>query len=68
VESWLQLLDAAEYRPILAPLFDKYVEATLEHCARKFRTVVPLPAVSQAQTLCKILDGLLPKASWTDQQ
>jgi dynein heavy chain len=53
------LEEAAECRAVLAGLFDKYVEATLAHCRRAFKTVVPLPAINQAQTLCKILEGLL---------
>lgn len=61
VESWLQSLEAVEYRPILSGLFDKYVEATLQHCRRNFKTVTPLPAVSQAMTICHILEGILPK-------
>ncbi len=32
----------------------KYVEPTLEHCRRNFKTVVPLPAINQVQTLCKV--------------
>ena len=46
---------------MLASLFDKYVEPTLAHCRRAFKTVVPLPAINQAQTLCKILEGVLPQ-------
>ncbi len=34
----------------------------MEHCRRNFRAVVPLPAVSQAATVCQILGSLLPKA------
>ena len=33
----------------------------MEHCRRNFKTVVPLPAVNQAMTVCKILEGILPK-------
>ena len=61
VENWMQALEAQEYKPILVSLFDKYVEPTLAHCRRAFKTVVPLPAINQAQTLCKILEGILPK-------
>lgn len=38
---------AAEYRPLLTTLFSRYVDPCLEHCRRNFKTVVPLPAVSQ---------------------
>lgn len=61
VDSWLEQLDAAEYRAPLGSLFTKYVEVTLEHCRRNFKTVVPLPAVNQVMTICKILEGILPK-------
>ena len=57
----MQALDAPEYKPILASLFDKYVEATMAHCRAAFKAVVALPAVSQAQTVCKILEGILPR-------
>lgn len=40
---------AAEYRPLLTTLFSKYVDATLEHCRRHFKTVVPLPAINQVR-------------------
>lgn len=32
----------------------KYVERTLDHCRRNFHTAVPLPAINQVQTLCKV--------------
>jgi len=37
------------------------VDPTLEFCRRNFKFLVPLPAVNQVQTLCKILEGILPK-------
>ena len=55
-------LEASEFRPLLAVLFERYVETTLEHCRRNFKAVVPLPAVSQAMIVCHILESLLPKA------
>lgn len=30
------------------------MEPTLDHCRRNFKTVVPLPAINQVQTLCKV--------------
>jgi dynein heavy chain len=47
VDSWIEKLEAAEYRPLLAALFTRYVDATLEYCRRNFKTVVPLPAINQ---------------------
>ncbi len=52
---------AAEYRPLLTALFTRYVDVTLEYCRRNFKLVVPLPAICQVMTVCKILDGILPK-------
>lgn len=33
----------------------------MEYCRRTFKSVVQLPYVAQVQTICKILEGLLPK-------
>ncbi|KAF6251999.1 flagellar outer dynein arm heavy chain beta [Scenedesmus sp. NREL 46B-D3] len=54
VDSWIEKLEAVEYRPLLTTLFSRYVDPCLEHCRRNFKTVVPLPAVNQ---------GILPKES-----
>lgn len=40
---------AVEYRPLLTTLFSRYVDTCLEHCRRNFKSVVPLPAVSQVR-------------------
>lgn len=61
VDSWIEKLEVVEYKPLLMSLFSKYVDVTLEHCRRNFRTVVPMPAVAQAQSICRILEGILPK-------
>ncbi len=61
VDSWIEKLEATEYRPLLTTLFTRYVDPTLEYCRRNFKYVVPLPAVSQTMTVCKILEGILPK-------
>lgn len=63
VDSWIERLECAEYRPLLTTLFSRYVDPTLEYCRRNFKSVVPLPAVNQVMTVCKILEGLLPKES-----
>ena len=54
VESWISKLECADYKPLLTTLFSRYVETTLEHCRRNFKTVTPLPAINQVQTLCKV--------------
>ena len=54
VDSWIEKLEAAEYRPLLTTLFTRYVDVTLDYCRRNFKTVVPLPAVNQ---VCGDLQG-----------
>ena len=54
-------MQVTEFKPLLSALFDKYVESTMEYCRRNFKYVVQLPAIAQAQIVCKILDGILPK-------
>ena len=49
VDSWIEKLEAAEYRPLLTTLFSRYVDPCLDHCRRNFKTVVPIPAVSQVR-------------------
>ena len=63
VDSWIEKLEAAEYRPLLQALFTRYVDVTLEYCRRNFKYVVPLPAVNQVMTVCKVLEGILPTES-----
>lgn len=58
-DSWLAGRSSAELRTILTPLFDRYVEPTLEFVRKKCATVVPLPFVNQVETLCKLVEGLL---------
>lgn len=57
VDSWIERLECDDYKPLLTALFSKYVDAALEHCRRNFKTVVPLPAINQVQTLCKVGHG-----------
>ena len=64
VDSWIQKVEASDYRPLLASLFERYVDVSLEYCRRNFTAVVNLPAISQVQTICKILEGFLPKVSF----
>ncbi|KAL4513647.1 hypothetical protein Ndes2526A_g04979 [Nannochloris sp. 'desiccata'] len=58
-DSWLSGHSSPELRAILTPLFDRYVEPTLEFVRRKCATIVPLPFVNQVETLCKLVEGLL---------
>ena len=61
VDSWIEALDVKELKPALSALFHKYVEATMDYCRRTFQMVVQQSLTSQALTICKILEGLLPK-------
>ena len=56
MDSWISQLECADYKPLLTALFSKYIDFTLEHCRRNFKTVVPLPAINQVQTVCKVGD------------
>jgi len=61
VDSWINGLEDKQYVPLLIELFGRYMEKSLEHCRRNFRTLVPIVQVNQAQMVCKILDGIVPK-------
>ena len=61
MDSWIQKIEAQGYRPLLSALFERYVDTTLDYCRRNFKSVVTLPAISQVQTVCKILEGFLPQ-------
>ncbi|KAK9866454.1 hypothetical protein WJX84_011662 [Apatococcus fuscideae] len=63
VDSWIDKLEATEFKPLLTALFAKYVDPTLEHCRRNFKYVTPMPGVSQVMNVCKILEGILPRES-----
>ena len=58
MDSWLKGLDSAEQRALLSSLFDKYINSVMSHCSRTFKTVTPVIPINQAQTVCKILEGL----------
>ena len=61
VDSWIASLECFEHRPVLAALFAKYIDTTVDYCRRNFKTVVPLPLVNQVQTVCKVMEGFLPQ-------
>ncbi len=67
VDSWIDKLEATEFKPLLTALFAKYVDPTLEHCRRNFKYVTPMPGVSQVMNVCKILEGILPRVSIADR-
>ena len=59
-ESWTQSLENKEYAPILMEFFEKYVERSLEHVRRNFKTIIPISSVNIVSTICKILAGVIP--------
>ncbi|DBB00312.1 TPA: Dynein beta chain, flagellar outer arm [Trebouxia sp. C0004] len=61
VDSWIEKLDVADLRPLLSALFSRYVDPTLEYCRRNFKYVVPIPAISQVMSICKVLESILPQ-------
>lgn len=61
VDSWIEKLDVADLRPLLSAFFSRYVDPTLEYCRRNFKYVVPIPAISQVMSICKILESILPQ-------
>ena len=68
VESWIKSREAVDYRPLLVELFDRYLEKSLEHCRRNFRTIVPLVPMNIAGTVCKILEGIIPSENVRGQK
>ncbi len=60
-QSWLTRLPTAELQPLLQALGSKYLEGCMEYARRHCATVVPLPPINMVQTVCGILDGMLPK-------
>ena len=61
MDSWISKLENAEVRTALGEYFTKYVDTSLDYCRRNYKTVVPVPAITQAMTICRILEGLLVK-------
>lgn len=67
VDSWIEKLEVVDLRPLLSALFGRYVDPTLEYCRRNFKYVVPITAISQVMSICKILESILPQVcSMTD--
>lgn len=61
MNSWVAAREAAEFRPLLETLFKKYLEPALDFCRTSVTALVKQAAVTQAQTVCSILDGMIPK-------
>ena len=60
VESWIAGLEEQQYHPLLIELFARYLERGLDYVRRNFKHVTPLVYINMAQTVCKILEGMLP--------
>ncbi|KAL6782194.1 hypothetical protein ACKKBF_B39410 [Auxenochlorella protothecoides x Auxenochlorella symbiontica] len=60
--SWLDSTQHQALKPQLVPLISKYVEKTIEFCAKNLRYVTPMSPANQVQTLCKLLDASLPSS------
>eukprot|EP01012_Entosiphon_sulcatum_P019543 TRINITY_DN24443_c0_g2_i1.p1 TRINITY_DN24443_c0_g2~~TRINITY_DN24443_c0_g2_i1.p1 ORF type:complete len:4685 (-),score=794.60 TRINITY_DN24443_c0_g2_i1:231-14285(-) len=57
VQSWCEERNMSN----VVPLVDKYVGASLEYCKVEFNYVVPVSEFNLVQTLCYLLEGLLPQ-------
>ena len=45
----------------ISPFVFRYLEPCMEYSRRQCKTTVPLPPTTMVQTVCNILDGVLPK-------
>ncbi|GAB9467560.1 hypothetical protein Gpo141_00004900 [Globisporangium polare] len=60
VESWVQQRLSASETSVLPGLFTKYVDALFALLRdNKLQSIVPIPAISMVETLCRLLDGVL---------
>ena len=59
IETWMTGLGDDTLRAHLPGLFDKYIDAVGEGVRRSLRTVVPLPLINQAMSVCRLMDGFL---------
>ncbi|XXQ31198.1 Dynein heavy chain, cytoplasmic [Plasmodiophora brassicae] len=62
VDSWIASRDDEKEQSTLLSLFNKYVTPeTLEYIRRNFKTIVPQSDIMRVQSLCYLLEGLLPR-------
>jgi dynein heavy chain len=63
VASWAARREDAREREVLPALLTKYVGALAAALSRGFETVTPLRVISQAQSVCHLLEELLARAA-----
>lgn len=59
-DSWIARCKTRDLRASLLSLFDRYVDPALDFVYKYCKSVLSLPAVNTVQTVCHILEGLLP--------
>lgn len=66
VSSWIAARSQPEVRAALPGLFDRYFEPASAFVQQNCATVVPQAAVNRADTVCKLLEGLVPPQGAVD--
>eukprot|EP00058_Branchiostoma_floridae_P010281 XP_002595769.1 hypothetical protein BRAFLDRAFT_200305 [Branchiostoma floridae] len=61
VTSWIDTREVQSERANLTILFDKYVPPCLEALRTRFKTIIPVPEISNIHMLCHLIDGLFTK-------
>ena len=56
VTSWIEKRDNSQERASMQVLFDKYVTIMIK---KRWKTITPIPSISQVKQLCVLLDALL---------
>ena len=59
-DSWIASLDCDQYRPLLSSFFEKYIDESIDYVRRNFRTLVPIEPMAVVDSICHILEGILP--------
>ena len=59
IKSWVQKRDIEGEKSQLTKLFDEYAEKSIEWISRNAKTICPIPKISQAMSICSILEGIL---------
>ena len=66
IESWIESIESKEVHEPLQKLFSKYIDHSVEHCRRHFKTIVPLEPINLVSTVCNIMESLIPKSKGKD--
>ncbi|OQV20869.1 Dynein beta chain, ciliary [Hypsibius exemplaris] len=61
VFSWMNARENPAEKQLLAQLFDRHVPYLLDAVKTSLKMAIPIPEISIVQTLCSLLDALLPQ-------